>query len=210
MNTAKVFKNGNSQAVRLPKEFQFAGQEVLIKKVGRNVVLSPQDDPWSCLVQSLDLFTEDFMDDRNQPGQDERDPPLMRYMLDTNICIYIIKKKPAKVVDRLCALSISEVGISSITLAELEYGVAKSARPERNRDALIGFLTPLEIEAFGNEGAACYGALRAGLEKTGKPIGAMDLLIAAHALSLGAVLVTNNTREFERVPGLAMENWAAS
>ncbi|ACL03227.1 SpoVT/AbrB domain protein [Desulfatibacillum aliphaticivorans] len=73
MNKAKIFKNGNSQAVRLPKEFQFQGEEVLIKRVGRNVVLSPKDDPWSSLVQSLDLFTEDFMEDRNQPGQDDRE-----------------------------------------------------------------------------------------------------------------------------------------
>ncbi|SHL49749.1 antitoxin VapB [Desulfatibacillum alkenivorans DSM 16219] len=73
MNTAKLFKNGNSQAVRLPKEFQFEGEEVLIKKVGRNVVLSPKGDPWSSLVQSLDLFTEDFMEDRKQPGQDDRE-----------------------------------------------------------------------------------------------------------------------------------------
>ncbi|SHJ92811.1 antitoxin VapB [Desulfatibacillum alkenivorans DSM 16219] len=73
MSTAKLFKNGNSQAVRLPKEFQFEGEEVLIKKVGRNVVLSPRGDPWSSLVQSLDLFTEDFMEDRKQPGQDDRE-----------------------------------------------------------------------------------------------------------------------------------------
>ncbi|WP_226992341.1 type II toxin-antitoxin system tRNA(fMet)-specific endonuclease VapC [Desulfatibacillum aliphaticivorans] len=130
-------------------------------------------------------------------------------MLDTNICIYLIKRKPAAVVDRLRALSMSDVGISSITLAELEYGVAKSVRPEQNRDALTGFLAPLEIEGFGGQAAACYGALRAGLEKIGKPIGAMDTLIAAHALSLSAILVTNNTREFERVPGLVVENWAA-
>lgn len=134
---------------------------------------------------------------------------MMRYMLDTNVCIYLIKRRPAAVVDRLRALPISDVGISSITLAELEYGVAKSAKPEQNRDALTGFLAPLEIEAFGNEAAACYGALRAGLEKAGKPIGPIDMLVAAHALSLSAILVTNNACEFERVPGLVVENWAA-
>ncbi len=132
---------------------------------------------------------------------------MIRYMLDTNTCIHLIKRKPASVVERLLALPISEVGISSITLAELEYGVARSSRPEQNRDALVGFLAPLEIEVFGNEAAACYGALRAGLERIGKPIGAMDLLIAAHALSLSSILVTNNVREFERVPGLVVENW---
>jgi tRNA(fMet)-specific endonuclease VapC len=132
----------------------------------------------------------------------------MLYLLDTNICIYIIRKKPPKVLDQLCAIKAFEVGISSITLAELEYGVAKSSRPAQNRDALIGFLAPLTILSFGNEAAAIYGMLRAWLEKAGKPIGPMDMLIAAHALSLSTTLVTNNTREFERVPGLKLENWA--
>ncbi|MFP4475673.1 MAG: type II toxin-antitoxin system VapC family toxin [Desulfatibacillaceae bacterium] len=134
----------------------------------------------------------------------------MRYMLDTNICIYLIKKKPTSVVERLRALPISQVSISSITLAELEYGVAKSSRPEQNRDALTGFLAPMETEVFGNEAAACYGALRSGLEKIVKPIGAMDILIAAHALSLSTVLVTNNNRESGQVPGLVVEDWVTA
>jgi len=134
----------------------------------------------------------------------------MRYMLDTNICICLIRKKPAAVIKRLRALSIPDVGISSITLAELEYGIAKSCLPEQNRDALSSFLAPLEIAEFGNDAATCYGILRARLKKQGKPIGAMDILIAAHALSLPATLVTNNTREFNRVPGLALEDWLES
>lgn len=131
----------------------------------------------------------------------------MRYMLDTNICIYLIKRKPLVVVQKLRSLAISDVAISSITLAELEYGVAKSSRPEQNTEALQGFLAPLEILPF-DDGAACrYGEIRAYLEKEGKVIGGMDMLIAAHADSLGCTLVSNNLREFERVPGLLLENW---
>lgn len=131
----------------------------------------------------------------------------MRYMLDTNICIYLIKKKPAGVIQRLQSLRISDVGLSSITLAELEYGVEKSQRPDQNRWALTEFLSPLDILSFDAAAAQRYGAIRSRLEKSGKVIGSMDLLIAAHALSLGAVLVTNNASEFRRVEELTVENW---
>lgn len=131
----------------------------------------------------------------------------MRYLLDTNICIYIIKRKPPEVLERLTSLDPEEVGVSSITVAELEYGVAKSSRPRQNRDALINFLAPLQILAFDDEAARHYGDIRVHLEKAGKPIGAMDLLIAAHARSLSLTLVTNNEKEFSRVPGLVVENW---
>ena len=131
----------------------------------------------------------------------------MRYLLDTNICIYIIKRKPPEVLERLTSLEPEEVGISSITVAELEYGVAKSSRPRQNRDALINFLAPLQILAFDDEAARHYGDIRVHLEKTGQPIGAMDLLIAAHARSRSLTLVTNNEREFSRVPGLVVEDW---
>lgn len=132
----------------------------------------------------------------------------MRYLLDTNICIYLIKKKPASVIERLLSLDVSDVGISSVTLAELEYGISKSNRREQNRDALAGLLAPLEIAAFDDRAAQRYGNLRADLERRGLTIGAMDMLIAAHALSLSAILVSNNTREFERIPSLKLENWA--
>jgi tRNA(fMet)-specific endonuclease VapC len=133
----------------------------------------------------------------------------MRYMLDTNCCIHLIRKKPLAFLEKLRALPVPDVGISSITLAELAHGIAQSSRPAQNRDALLAFLVPMKIAEFGNEAASCYGMLRAMLEKQGKPIGSMDLLIAAHALSLSAVLVTGNTREFEQVPGLVVENWIA-
>ena len=132
---------------------------------------------------------------------------MMRYMLDTNICIYIIKSKPANVIERLRQCRISEVGISSITLSELEYGVAKSSKPKQNQLALVQFLTPMEILSYGDEAAQEYGRLRAFLEKQGRPIGSLDMLIAAHALSLDVTLITNNEREFGRVPNLKIENW---
>ncbi len=132
----------------------------------------------------------------------------MKYMLDTNICIYLIKKKPQAVIERLEQTDISQVCISSITLSELEYGVSKSMRPEQNKMALFEFLTPVEVAHYNDVAAQKYGALRALLEKRGAPIGSLDTLIAAHALSLESILVTNNEREFDRVPELKTENWA--
>lgn len=131
----------------------------------------------------------------------------MKYMLDTNICIYIIKKKPVKVIEALKCTNIGDICISVITLAELEYGVEKSRQKERNKIALISFLTPLEILPFTGNAAATFGEIRAALEKKGEVIGAYDLLIAAHALSENLILVTNNTGEFNRVPGLSLQNW---
>jgi tRNA(fMet)-specific endonuclease VapC len=132
----------------------------------------------------------------------------MRYLLDTNICIYIIRQKPPQVLAHFEYLEPSEVGISSITVAELEYGVVKSQQQERNQNALRQFLLTLEIVDFDAQAATIYGEVRSALERQGQPIGAMDLLIAAHALSINTTLVTNNSREFNRVPGLKLENWA--
>jgi tRNA(fMet)-specific endonuclease VapC len=132
----------------------------------------------------------------------------VKLMLDTNICIYLIKEHPASVVERFALHPVGDVGISVITLAELEYGVSKSSRAARNRDALEQFVFPLEVAAFDRRATATYGRLRAGLEKKGHPIGSMDLLIAAHALSLGVRLITHNVREFRKVPGLPIEDWA--
>lgn len=131
----------------------------------------------------------------------------MKRLLDTNICIYLIKKKPPQVIRRLTSLSVADVSLSSITFAELEYGVENSRRPEQNRWALMEFLAALDILPFDDAAARSYGVLRARLEKIGRPLGAMDMLIAAHAISAGAVLVTNNAREFQQVEGLSMENW---
>jgi tRNA(fMet)-specific endonuclease VapC len=130
------------------------------------------------------------------------------YMLDTNICIYIIKERPEQVIERLRHTSISNVGVSTITLSELEYGAAKSSRPEQNKLAILEFLAPLEILPYDDMAAREYGKTRAYLEKQGPPVGCMDMLIAAHALSLECILVTNNESEFSRIPALKIENWA--
>ena len=131
----------------------------------------------------------------------------MRYMLDTNICIYVIKHKPESVFRKLKKIKPEDVCISSITYAELAYGVEKSAQPERNRLALSMMLSSIEIVAFDDAAADEYGEIRSGLERKGTPIGSLDMLIAAHARSLGCTLVTNNTKEFCRVEGLEVVNW---
>lgn len=131
----------------------------------------------------------------------------MKYMLDTNICIYIIKKKPEKVIRRLQELSMSDVCISSITLSELEYGVEKSDRRDRNKIALANFIAPIGVIDYDDLAAAQYGKIRSSLENNGIPIGALYVLIAAHALARDLILVTNNEREFKRVPGLKFEDW---
>jgi len=131
----------------------------------------------------------------------------MRYMLDTNICIYIIKKKPAPVVARFKKMNIADIALSSVTLSELEYGVIKSSRPEQNREALTQFLSPFEMLPYDDLAAVHYGEIRAYLEQKGKLIGAMDMLIAAHARSRNLTLVSNNAREFSRIPALKTENW---
>jgi len=133
---------------------------------------------------------------------------MIKLMLDTNMCIYIIKQKPKKVINNFKKLSFSEVGISSIVLSELEYGVVKSTKPTQNRLALTQFLAPLEILPYDDIAAFYYGKLRAHLQKMGTPIGSLDMLIAAHTLSVGCSLVTNNASEFQRVPRLKILNWA--
>jgi tRNA(fMet)-specific endonuclease VapC len=132
----------------------------------------------------------------------------MKYMLDTNICIYLIRQKPPQVLQKFTALSFGDVGVSAITVVELQYGVHKSQHAERNGQALEQFLIPLTVAGFDHNAAATYGAIRATLERQGTPIGSLDTLIAAHALSLDTTLVTNNLREFSRLPGLKVVNWA--
>jgi tRNA(fMet)-specific endonuclease VapC len=130
-------------------------------------------------------------------------------MLDTNICIYIIKQQPITVLKRFLEYRAGDIGISSITLSELRYGVAKSNHQDKNSKALDEFIIPLEIIPFDEEAAHVYGDIRAFLEKAGTPVGAMDMLIAAHAVSLSIPLITNNTREFLRIPALNVIDWVA-
>jgi tRNA(fMet)-specific endonuclease VapC len=133
-----------------------------------------------------------------------------QYMLDTNTCIQLIKYRPAAMYARLLDLSVKNVAISSIVAAELWYGVALSQRKRQNETALRDFLDYVDVLDWPSEACRTYGRIRAQLKRRGTPIGAMDLLIASHAVSLDAVLVTANTREFERVPDLKMENWLVS
>lgn len=132
----------------------------------------------------------------------------MTYMLDTNICIYTMKKKPEQVRLRFQEKLNSGLCISSVTLAELEYGMQNSSNPLKNEQALLRFLLPLSILPFESSAAIEYGAIRAHLQRKGTPIGPLDMLIAAHARAERLILVTNNVREFERVPDLEIENWA--
>jgi len=131
----------------------------------------------------------------------------MKYMLDTNICIYAMKNKSEKVLQRLKEEINEGVCISSITLAELEYGMEHSLNPAKNEQALLRFLVPLSVLPFSAAAASEYGEIRMLLQKQGTPIGPLDMLIAGHAKVEGITLVTNNVREFEWVPLLEIENW---
>ncbi len=133
----------------------------------------------------------------------------MKYMLDTNICIGLIRQKPQKLIQRLTHCEPGEVGVSSITIAELAFGANKSNQVEQNLSALDQFLLPVEVADFDQRASAAYGIVRAYLEREGKVIGSMDMLIGAHALSLDTILVTNNVDEFQRIPKLKIEDWLA-
>lgn len=132
----------------------------------------------------------------------------MRYMLDTNICIYAIKHKPEIVIKRLLEHNPEDICISSVTYAELNYGAEKSRKVIENRLALLLLLSEIEIIDFDSKAAESYGIIRADLEKSGKVIGPNDMFIAAHAKSCDMTLVTNNTKEFIRIKDLKLENWA--
>jgi len=129
------------------------------------------------------------------------------YLLDTNICIYIIKKHPVSVIQAIQSKKAFEIKISSITIAELEYGISKSSSPQKNRLALLNFVSAFEILFFDDLDARFYGEIRAALEAKGQTIGPYDLQIAAQAISKDLILVTNNVREFKRIPNLKIENW---
>lgn len=131
----------------------------------------------------------------------------MSWMLDTNITIQIIRGRSPHLISRLTGHSVGDVLISAISVAELWFGVARSQYVEQNARALEQFLLPIEVVPFDERAAIFYGRVRAGLARQGMPIGPLDTLIAAHALSLDAVLVTNNVNEFSRVPGLRVEDW---
>jgi tRNA(fMet)-specific endonuclease VapC len=129
------------------------------------------------------------------------------YLLDTNVCIHLISRRNERVLARIQQHRPSQILISAITVAELEYGANKSKFRERGRKALAHFLTPFKIVPFDFIDGGIFGVIRAGLEKKGNVIGTYDMLLASQALRLKCVFVTNNTREFKRVPGLKLEDW---
>jgi tRNA(fMet)-specific endonuclease VapC len=129
------------------------------------------------------------------------------YLLDTNICIYIINKRPAKAIEKISNLSPSEIKISSITVAEMEYGASKSNNRLMNRSSLKRFLSPFEIINFDTADAEIYGIIRAELERDGNIIGPYDMQLAAQALRWDYIFVTNNIKEFKRIKRLKLENW---
>ncbi|MBF0242372.1 MAG: type II toxin-antitoxin system VapC family toxin [Desulfamplus sp.] len=132
----------------------------------------------------------------------------MKYLIDTNICIYIMNKRPVSVINRFKAVELGDIGVSSITVSELQYGVSKSKFIKKNKERLEEFLIPFEILPYDNKAAEVYGDIRYRLEQLGQPVGPMDLLIAAHAISKCLILVTNNEKEFIRIENLKIENWA--
>ena len=131
---------------------------------------------------------------------------MLRYLLDTNICIYVIKRRPESLLDRFNE-NASNLAISAVTLAELLHGAEKSSQPQRTLSVVEDFCSRLDVLDYGAKAAQHYGQIRSALERRGTPIGVNDLHIAAHARSEGLALVSNNLREFERVDGLLYENW---
>ena len=131
----------------------------------------------------------------------------MKYLLDTNICIYLIKKQYPEILSKLLRVGFDKIGISTITLAELEYGVANSNRTFEVQTALLEFILPFEILDFNYTAASFYGKIRKELKDKGQPISDMDMLIASVAMANDVILVTNNKKEFRRISGLKIENW---
>ncbi|MCP4024501.1 MAG: type II toxin-antitoxin system VapC family toxin [Desulfobacteraceae bacterium] len=131
----------------------------------------------------------------------------MKFLIDTNICIYIMNERPPDVIQKFKDKEVGQIAISSITVSELHYGVSKSRFQKENLKRLEEFLTPFQILPYDENASRYYGEIRSYLESKGRIIGPLDLLIAAHALSQNIVLVTNNEKEFKRIPSLKIENW---
>ena len=132
---------------------------------------------------------------------------MIKYLIDTNICIYIMNKRPLEIILKFKQFDVGEIGVSTITVSELQYGVSKSKNHRLNKQRVEEFLSPLDILPYDELAASIYGDIRLELEKYGEPIGPLDLLIAAHGLSRNLVLITNNEKEFKRVKNLKVENW---
>ena len=209
---ARLFRNGRSQAVRLPQEFRFEGDRVRVRRVAGGVLLEPFVADTATWFEELDRWAaEPFPVERKQPKTPRRKILQVNYLLDINACIALINGKPSSVRSRFRRATAEggNVYIPSIVVFELWYGVAKSSQPETNRQRLAAFLAgPIAPLAFDDDDAKSAGAIRAALEAVGKPIGAYDLLIAGQALQRRFTLVTANVKGFARVKGLAWQDWS--
>ena len=210
MTTAKLFMNGRSQAVRLPREFRFSGDQVRVRRFGLGVLLEPAETDPDSWFEALDRLRS-LLCPRDASSRQGRPARLqVSYLLDINACVAIIDGRPRAVRERLrdAWRQGRRVSLSSIALLGLWNGVAKSQRVAVNRERLSVFLAKLDGLPFDERDAEVAGGIRAELERQGKPIGAYDTLMAGQALRRGMTLVTANIAEFDRVAGLQWENWA--
>lgn len=145
----------------------------------------------------------------SNPRYNRKGTDLMIYLIDTNICIYIMNQRPPDVIHKFKQMDVGMVGLSAITVSELSFGVAKSSHPQKNMTRLNEFLAPFEVLPYDDKAALVYGKVRSGLERRGMVIGPLDMLIAAHAMSRDLILVTNNEKEFHRIETLKTENWVS-
>lgn len=215
MPYARIFQSGNSQAVRLPKEFRFNTDRVEIFRRGDEIVLRETPANGTAIFDTLASLSDDFMAD----GREDAAPPppprtrgvLMgvRYMLDTNICIYIAKHNPPAVRERFSQHASQELAMSVITLGELRFGAEKSQVRDRVLTTINQLAGLIPLYALPEAAAKHYGQIRADLQKNGQSLGNNDLWLAAHARAEGWILVANNEREFNRVSGLQVENWVS-
>ena len=215
--TAKVFMSGRSQAIRLPAKLRLQSKEVQIEQIGDALWLMPQTGVNQDMGQWLTAFyanteplPDDFLNDRKDLPLQERDwsraGGLMRKTLDTNICSYILRQHPTQMLEKFLSLDRQQLWLSAVVAAELRFGVAKLGVP-KFASAVESWLSGFDVQAWPLSATHTYASTRATLEKKGQMIGAMDLMIAAHALAEDSVLITNNAKEFQRVPGLAIETW---
>ncbi len=204
-----VFFSNRSQAVRLPKAVALPEnvKRVEVIAVGRTRIITPAGETWDEWFDGHNV-SADFMDNREQPGMQERESiRMLKFMLDTNICIFTIKNKPASVRERF-NLNQGRMCISSVTLMELIYGAEKSQMPERNLAVIEGFVSRIDVLDYDAAAATHSDQIRAEPARQGRPVGPFDQMIAGHARSRGLIIVTNNTREFERVDGLRISDWS--
>jgi len=206
METAKVFKNGRSQAVRLPQKYRFDTKEVFIKKDGNKVILTPVTSNEKVKnFFSMPDFPDFEIDRKESQKFQERDLFWMKYMLDTDIASYLIKYNASNLSEKFIKFH-KECCMSSITVAELKYGALK-----KGSTALISrvnvFCELIPIIAWDEKTANEYAKIRTQLELNGSPIGAMDTMIAASAKENNCILITNNTKHFSCIPNLKIDNW---